>query len=100
MIEDPYMCCCFSFNQAKHIAAFIPLQTLFVEGILFSRCPSIRLSIKFCFLNILKSLRLCLYNVDIEQMHEGVWFKDIFLTKRQCIDRAVMGPSTPTTAFD
>ena len=36
-----------------------PPQTLFVVGILFSRCPSVRAcvrpSVTFCFLNILKS---------------------------------------------
>ena len=32
-----------------------PPQTLFVVGILFSRCLSVRLSVTFCFLNILKS---------------------------------------------
>ena len=32
-----------------------PLQTLFVVGILFSRCPCVRASVTFCFLNILKS---------------------------------------------
>ena len=46
----------------------IPPQTLFVVGILFSRCPSIRQSVRpsvtFCFLNILKShcwnfIKLC-----------------------------------------
>ena len=32
-----------------------PPQTLFVGGILFSRCPSVRPSVTLCFLNILKS---------------------------------------------
>ena len=45
-----------------------PTQTLFVVGILFSRCPSVRASMRpsvtFCFLNILKGhcwnfIKLC-----------------------------------------
>ena len=35
----------------------IPPQTLFVVGILFSPCPSVRPSVTFCFFNILKSHR-------------------------------------------
>ena len=34
---------------------YTPPQTLFVVGILFSRCPCVRPSVTFCFLNILKS---------------------------------------------
>ena len=32
-----------------------PPQTVFVGGILFSRCPSVRPSVTFCFLNHFKS---------------------------------------------
>ena len=39
-----------------HIRNFYtPQQTLFVVGILFSRCPCVRPSVTLCFLNIFKS---------------------------------------------
>ena len=34
---------------------YTPPQTMFVVGILFSRCPSVRPSVTFCFLNNSKS---------------------------------------------
>ena len=50
-------------QAANHCALLYPPQTLFVGGILFSRCPSVRPcvracvrpSVTFCFLNNLKS---------------------------------------------
>ena len=48
-------------SKMPHEVLFIPppLQTLFVVGILFSRCPCVRAcvrpSVTFCFVNILKS---------------------------------------------
>ena len=47
---------CFRFTEGKWL---YPPQTLFVVGILFSRCPCVRAcvrpSVTFCFFNILKS---------------------------------------------
>ena len=40
--------------MSAHVLLY-PLQTLFVLGILFSRCPCVRPSVMFCFLNNSKS---------------------------------------------
>ena len=57
---EPYEIVVSKANQiVNHFLAnsdfLYPPQTLFVVGILFSRCPSVRPSVTLCFLNILKS---------------------------------------------
>ena len=46
-------------SKVSHFILLYPPQTLFVRGILFSCCPSVRPSVRpsvtLCFLNILKS---------------------------------------------
>ena len=55
----------FFIPPANFFCGLYPSQTLFVVGILFSRCPSVVLAaVTFCFLNILKShcwnfIKLC-----------------------------------------
>ena len=46
----------------------IPPQTLFVVGILFSCCPSVRVYVTFCFLNILKS-HCCIFIKPYKHVH-------------------------------
>ena len=44
-----------SHHKIPFYIIIIPPQSLFVVGILFLRCPCVRPSVTFCFLNILKS---------------------------------------------
>ena len=46
-----------SIHKPFPLRVLYPQQALFVEGILFSRYPSVCPSVTFCFLNILKSHR-------------------------------------------
>ena len=51
--------CCGFFLFCSEVAFYTPRKLCLWEGILFSRCPSVRttvrVSVTFCFLNILKN---------------------------------------------
>ena len=100
----------------------IPSQTLFVEGILFSRCPSVCPcvcpSVTFCFLYILKChcwnfIKLCkhIYIYKTNTLNEKVRANSLelfpFVALNGLLYRGLClcyyspntGRSTPTTAF-